>query len=269
MYLTNLSWDKKAYPVYISTGNLPLTRRNRTGFLALLLLELLPVPPKLASTSSTNNLQRQINADTLQGIFQLIFEPVKAMALEGVSIDCADGKIWRCFPILSGWIADHTENVLLHGKSNACPKCEVPTEDLGIPSVPHRARDYTRYDRYQRENETHHTPRLNIAQIHLTHLVSRLGKMFLTGFPKFHHQLCTRRICYIQFIYDSSSIWWTGYKDFSTNLPDNKRLTMPAKLCPPTLDSLTPKRPIRGSQSGKVKRWEILGVAYWEFSLWH
>jgi len=50
------------------------------------------------------------------------------------------------------------EHVLLHGiKSNACPKCKVPTKDLGIPSVCHCARDYTTYDHYPRENETHRT----------------------------------------------------------------------------------------------------------------
>jgi len=88
-HLTNLSGDKKACSVYISIGNLPSTRRNRPGSLVVLLLALLPVPPKLAGTSSTNKLQRQINADTPQAVFQLIGEPVKAPALEGVQIDCA------------------------------------------------------------------------------------------------------------------------------------------------------------------------------------
>jgi len=48
------------------------------------------------------------------------------------------------------------ENVLLHRiNSNTCPKCEVATDDQGIPSVRYRVRDYTRYDYYQRENEIH------------------------------------------------------------------------------------------------------------------
>ena len=82
---------------------------------------------------------------------------MKATALQGVPIDFADGKLQRYFPIFSGWIANHMENVLLHRiKSNSCPQC-VLTEHLGIPSVHHDARDHTRYDYYQRENETHHT----------------------------------------------------------------------------------------------------------------
>ena len=146
-HLTNLSGDKKAWPVYISIGNVPSTRCNRPGSPPFLPVALLPVPPKLASTSSTNKLQRPINADTLQGVFQLIFEPVKARALKGVPIDCADSKIRKCFTIMSGWIADYMDNVLLHKiKLNAWPKCGDPTEHLGIPLVWHHPRDYNRYD---------------------------------------------------------------------------------------------------------------------------
>jgi len=100
--------------------------------MAILLLGLLPIPPKLAKSSSADKLPRLINADTLRGVFELLFAPLNHAAQEGAPIDCADGMIARCFPIMSGWIADHMENVTLHGiKSNACPKCEVPPEELG------------------------------------------------------------------------------------------------------------------------------------------
>jgi len=144
-HLTNFSGDKKACPVYITIGNLLSTRRNRPGSKAVLLLALLPVPPKLPKSSAADKLQRQINANTLWGVFELIFEPLKDTTLEGVPKDCADSKIRRCFPILSGWIAEHMENTMLPGiKSNPCPKCEVPPEELGTGANCHRARDYTR-----------------------------------------------------------------------------------------------------------------------------
>ena len=129
--------------------------------MAILLLGVLPIPPKLAKSSTADKLQRLLNADTLRGVFELIFAPLNGAAREGAPIDCADGKIRRCFPIMSGWIADHMENVTLHGiKSNACPKCEVPPEELGSRAGHHCARDYARYERYERENpsldsETH------------------------------------------------------------------------------------------------------------------
>jgi len=100
MHLSNLSGDKKAWPVYLTLGNLPATRRNRPGFFAVRLVALLPVPPKLTK-SSADHLQRQINADTLRGVFELLFEPLQNAALQSMNMDWADGKVRRCFPILS------------------------------------------------------------------------------------------------------------------------------------------------------------------------
>ena len=83
----------------------------------------MPVPPKL-TPSSADHLKRPINADTLRGVFELLFEPWQNAALEGGNIDCGDRKVRRCFPILSAWIADHMENLPLYGiKLNVCPKC--------------------------------------------------------------------------------------------------------------------------------------------------
>src|SRR5437588_185159 len=86
-HLSNFSGDKKAWPVYITLGNLPATRRNAPGSMAVLLLALLPIPPKFSKSSSADELQRQINADTIQGVFDLIFEPLQETAPEGTPID--------------------------------------------------------------------------------------------------------------------------------------------------------------------------------------
>jgi len=129
---TNLPLDKKAWAVYFTIGNLPLARRNSPGSMAVLLLPLLPVPPKLSKSSKADRRQRKINADTLQDVFELIFAPLPDVAHVGIPIDCANSKVRLCFPILSAWIADHMENVALHWlKTNTCPKCEVPTNELG------------------------------------------------------------------------------------------------------------------------------------------
>src|SRR5437868_357476 len=101
-------------------GNLTATRYHVPGSMAILLLALLPIPPKFSQSSSADELQRQINADTLQGVFDLIFESLQEIALEGTPIGCADGNVQRCLPILSPWIADYMENVALHAiKSNS------------------------------------------------------------------------------------------------------------------------------------------------------
>jgi len=179
--LTNFSGDKKAWPVYMTIGNLPSTIHNRPGSMAILLRGVLPIPAKLAKSSTADKLQRLLNADTIRGVFELIFAPWNGAAREGAPIDCADGKIRRCFPIMSGWIADHMENVTLHRiKSNACPECEVPPEELGSRAGHHRARDYARYERYEHENPSRDSETHDAAPSHYWNetQVSRRGKMF-------------------------------------------------------------------------------------------
>jgi len=141
------------WPLYITLANLPSARRNSPGSMALLLLALLPVPPKLSKSTKADQYQRQGNTDTLQGLFEFIFEHLQHTALDGVPIDCADGKVQSCCPILSEWVADHMEHVILHAlKSEACPTCEVPARELGTNIKNYRARDYARYERDGYEN---------------------------------------------------------------------------------------------------------------------
>jgi len=46
------------------------------------------------------------------------------------------------------------EKVALHGlKRNACPKSEVPTDELGTNARRHRTRDYARYQQYKPQNQ--------------------------------------------------------------------------------------------------------------------
>jgi len=126
-------------------GNLPSAHRNCPGSLAVLLLVQLPVLPKLQKYTKGGQYQREVNADTVQDIFEFIFAPMLQTVLAGVPIDCANGKVDRGFSILSVWVADYMEKVTLHRlKSNACPTCEVPAGELGTNIKNYLARDYAR-----------------------------------------------------------------------------------------------------------------------------
>jgi len=152
--ITNFSHEKKAWPVYITIGNLLSARRNGPGSMAILLLALLPIPPGLSGATKADQRQRKINTDTLEDVFELIFARLQDVAHSGIAIDFADRKVRQCFLILSAWIADDMENVALHGsKTNACPKCQVPTHELGINARSHRTRDYARYQPYKPANQ--------------------------------------------------------------------------------------------------------------------
>ena len=90
----------------------------------ILLLALLPVPPKFTGESTiANEAQRQTNADGLWAVFNLVLAPLQQVAPEGTVMDCADRKTRLCFPILPAWTADHAELAALQEiGSKSCPK---------------------------------------------------------------------------------------------------------------------------------------------------
>jgi len=132
----------------MTIGNILSQTRNSPAKMPILLLALLPVPPKFTGESaSANEAQPQTNADTLRAVFDLVLAPLQPVAQEGTVMDCADGKTRLCFPISSAWIADHAEHAALQGiGSKSCPKCEVPCEELGRdPRRIYETRNYMRY----------------------------------------------------------------------------------------------------------------------------
>ena len=132
-HLTNFSGDEKAWPVHMMISNIVLRMRNSPAKMPILLLVLLPVPPKFTGESPrANEAQQQTNADTLWAVFDLVLAPLQLVAQEGTVVDCADGKTRLCFPILSAWIADHAEHAALQGiGSKSCSMSEVPCQELG------------------------------------------------------------------------------------------------------------------------------------------
>ena len=125
--------------------------------MAILLLALLPVSPKLMGDSApADEAQRQTNADALRAVFNLVLAPLQEVVQEGTVINCAEGKTRLCFPILSAWIADHAEYAALHGiGSKLCSKCEVPSKELGEnPRKIYEARDYALYWEKAQEQES-------------------------------------------------------------------------------------------------------------------
>ena len=63
---------------------------------------------------------------------EAIFAPLSTIEEAGIEIECADGKVRQCFSRLAAWIADHLENVTLHGiQQNQCAVCETTSDQLG------------------------------------------------------------------------------------------------------------------------------------------
>jgi len=147
----------------------------------ILLLALLPVPPKCTGESArANKAKWQTNADVLRAVFDLVLVPLQQVAREGTVMDCAEGKTRLCFPILSAWFADHAEHAALQGiGSRSCPKCEVPCQELGGDQRRmYETRDYMLY----REKALRHEPAeaAGIAE-YFQRLGMKIGNNVFTG----------------------------------------------------------------------------------------
>jgi len=180
-HLNNFFGDKKAWPVYMTIGNILSLTRSSPAKMPILLLALLPVPAKFTGESArTNEAQRQTNADVLGAVFDLALPPLQQVARVGTVMDYADGKTQLCFPILSAWIVDHAEHAALQGiGSKSCLKGEVPCEELGgnLRRM-YETRDYRRY----REKALRHEP-AEAAGIpeYFQRLGLRIGNNVFTG----------------------------------------------------------------------------------------
>lgn len=103
-----------------------------------------------------------VNDEVLDAVFSLIFEPLESITKSGKEMNCSDGKVRQCFPVLAAWISDHAENETLHGlKRMSCPVCEVPLERLGLDAKEvHPTRDYSKYaaieQQYVDTGDEHH-----------------------------------------------------------------------------------------------------------------
>lgn len=145
-HLTSFSGDKKAWPVYMTLGNFYTSPRQQTNNNAYMVVGVLATKPKLRKVTKKKDEEcRQIARECLIEAINDIFGPLKNLPHEGIMMDCPDGMIRKCFPVLSAWCADHMENCELHGcMSNSCPKCLVPPTRLGEyvnPTEPYPERD--------------------------------------------------------------------------------------------------------------------------------
>ncbi|KAG8720172.1 hypothetical protein FRC09_010014 [Ceratobasidium sp. 395] len=133
--LTNFSGGKSAWPVYITIGNIPKSIRAKINTYSSLLLAYLPVP-KLDCFPKSERGDRK--ARLFHECMTEILKPLVSAGEHGVEMDCGDGYVRHCYPILAAYIADNPEQTLVAGcKRNVCHRCTVPEDERGdLPNQP-------------------------------------------------------------------------------------------------------------------------------------
>ena len=130
----------------MTIGNLPNHVRASPKRHAIVLIALLPVPPR-AGENNTDDIRRAIKANALHEALANILRPLTTACDTGLQLRCPDGNLRQCYPVVSSWLTDHMEYYeLLHTSSRNWPVCEVPTSKLGSsPLDTYARRDSVRY----------------------------------------------------------------------------------------------------------------------------
>ncbi|KZV71346.1 hypothetical protein PENSPDRAFT_577930 [Peniophora sp. CONT] len=122
--------NRSAYPVYLTIGNLPKELRRKPSLQGQILVGYLPVT-KLEHIKNAK-VRRRAQANIFHTCMIDIFEPLRAVAQDGVVLTSGDGVRRRCHPLLAAFVGDYPEQVLVTGiKSGLCPKGKLDSTLFG------------------------------------------------------------------------------------------------------------------------------------------
>jgi hypothetical protein len=132
--------NKAVYPIYMTIRNLPKEIRRQPSRNAQILVGYLPTT-KLEHITNKAAWRRCL-ANLFHACVRHIVEPLIVPGKDGMSIASGDGVLCRGHPLLACDIGDYPEQLLVTGmKTGECPKCDIPSMELGSKDLPFEMRD--------------------------------------------------------------------------------------------------------------------------------
>ncbi|KAG9084408.1 hypothetical protein FRC06_004093 [Ceratobasidium sp. 370] len=128
--LSVLSGSKKAWPVYLTIGNISKDLRRRPSQRATILVGYIPVTDLKCIADETKRRERQWSL--FHTCLAKILAPLREVCVAGVDMVCADGGIRHVHPILAAYIADWPEQCTVAcTMTSRCPVCSIQYHERG------------------------------------------------------------------------------------------------------------------------------------------
>ncbi len=134
-----LFYDKQAYPIYLTIGNIPKDICQKLSHHGQLLVAYIPTT-KLGGIANKCG-RRHALANLFHACMGDLLDPIASHSESGLPMMSGDGVWQRCYPIFTIFISDYPEQMLAICTYNGrCPKCSVMPDDLGKYQsfLPHR-----------------------------------------------------------------------------------------------------------------------------------
>jgi hypothetical protein len=131
VHLSVLSGDKKAWPVYLSIGNIVSRVRNKPSNGAWMIIAYLPVADFGDHERHAGVLKMRLFHQCMEIILTTLIGP----GTNGVEMTDSMGAVRKCYPFVAAYLADHPEQSLINcSLQNVCPTTTANFRQMGDPT---------------------------------------------------------------------------------------------------------------------------------------